>query len=74
MFPPPSHSSSLVPLTLSHSLTLKNNSKFYDRLKELRDYHKRFPVYDTSAGGPEDGDALQEEVKVTFTGEEANGR
>jgi hypothetical protein len=47
--------------------------KFYDRLKELREYHKRFPVHDIS--NPEDdSEMLQEEPKVVFTGEEANGR
>lgn len=46
-------------------------SKFYDRLKELREYHKRFPVYDISTG-EDDSELIKEEPKVVFTGEEAN--
>jgi splicing factor 3A subunit 3 len=48
-------------------------SKFYDRLKELREYHKRFPVYDISTT-EDDSELIQEEPKVVFTGEEASGR
>lgn len=48
-------------------------AKFYDRLKELREYHKRFPVYDISTG-EDDSALIKEEPKVVFTGEEANGR
>jgi hypothetical protein len=48
-------------------------SNFYERLKEVRDYHRRFPVHDVT--GPEDdGDALKEEPQVPFTGEEGLGR
>lgn len=54
-------------------LRLRICSKFYDRLKELREYHKRFPVYDISAA-EDDSDLIKEEPKVVFTGEEANGR
>ncbi|GBF95619.1 splicing factor 3A subunit 3 [Raphidocelis subcapitata] len=46
---------------------------FYERLKEVRDYHRRFPVHDVT--GPEDdSDALKEEPQVPFTGEEGLGR
>jgi hypothetical protein len=48
-------------------------SKFYDRLKELREYHKRFPVYDISAA-EEDSSMLTEEPKLDFSGEEGLGR
>lgn len=48
-------------------------SKFYDRLKELREYHKRFPVYDISTA-EDDSALLKEEPKVEFSGEEGMGR
>lgn len=48
-------------------------SKFYDRLKELREYHKRFPVLDISAA-EDDGGMLNEEPKLDFSGEEGLGR
>jgi splicing factor 3A subunit 3 len=48
-------------------------SKFYDRLKELREYHKRFPVYDISAA-EDDSSMLKEEPKLDFSGEEGLGR
>jgi hypothetical protein len=48
-------------------------SKFYDRLKELREYHKRFPVYDISAA-EDDSSMLNEEPKLDFSGEEGLGR
>ncbi len=48
-------------------------SNFYERLKDVRDYHRRFPVTDVT--GPEDdGAALKEEPAVAFTGEEGLGR
>lgn len=48
-------------------------SKFYDRLKEIRDYHKRFPVMDITEG-EDDSDMLKEEPHVEFSGEEGKGR
>lgn len=48
-------------------------SKFYDRLKELREYHKRFPVYDISAAEDDSG-LLKDEPRVEFSGEEGMGR
>eukprot|EP00879_Flechtneria_rotunda_P009192 GHRR01009625.1.p1 GENE.GHRR01009625.1~~GHRR01009625.1.p1 ORF type:complete len:514 (+),score=175.71 GHRR01009625.1:1274-2815(+) len=47
--------------------------KFYDRLKELREYHKRFPVYDISVA-EDDTALLKEEPQVEFSGEETLGR
>ncbi|KAF8066290.1 hypothetical protein HT031_002613 [Scenedesmus sp. PABB004] len=47
--------------------------KFYDRLKELREYHGRFAGLDIT--GPEDDShLLAEEPKLDFSGEEALGR
>eukprot|EP00878_Enallax_costatus_P015542 GHUV01016279.1.p1 GENE.GHUV01016279.1~~GHUV01016279.1.p1 ORF type:complete len:477 (+),score=184.94 GHUV01016279.1:401-1831(+) len=48
-------------------------SKFYDRLKELREYHKRFPVFDITMA-EDDSALLKEEPKVEFSGEEGMGR
>ncbi|KAI8468016.1 MAG: splicing factor 3a, subunit 3 [Monoraphidium minutum] len=48
-------------------------ANFYERLKDVRDYHRRFPVHDVT--GPEDDSAaLAEEPPVAFTGEEGLGR
>eukprot|EP00873_Tetraselmis_striata_P024256 jgi/Tetstr1/444520/TSEL_032399.t1 len=49
-------------------------SIFYSRLKETRDYHKRFPSNDITE--EEDEGALLKtfDVPVTFTGEEMGGR
>lgn len=48
-------------------------TNFYDRLKEVRDYHRRFSSDDLT--GPEDDTALiGAEPQVPFSGEEANGR
>lgn len=48
-------------------------ANFYERLKDVRDYHRRFPVHDVT--GPEDDSAaLKEEPVVPFTGEEGLGR
>lgn len=52
---------------------LLHRSKFYDRLKELREYHKRFPVYDISSAEDDSG-LLKEEPRVEFSGEEGMGR
>jgi hypothetical protein len=54
-------------------------SKFYERLKELRDYHKRFPVYDVALGGDGDAEAAAaaaaaEAPQIPFSGEEGFGR
>ncbi|KGN58266.1 splicing factor SF3a60 homolog [Cucumis sativus] len=48
-------------------------SAFYDRLKEIREYHRRHPaarVVDVS----EDDGLLKEEPQIEFSGEEAFGR
>ncbi|KAK9814485.1 hypothetical protein WJX72_006646 [[Myrmecia] bisecta] len=48
-------------------------STFYDRLKEVRDYHRRHPTLDvTEAENHED--RLKEQPRVEFSGEEALGR
>nr|XP_043615058.1 splicing factor SF3a60 homolog [Erigeron canadensis] len=49
-------------------------SAFYDRLKEIREYHRRHPsarVIDTS---DESEQLLEEEPQIEFSGEEASGR
>lgn len=48
-------------------------SQFYDRLREIRDYHRRYPSADLTEA--EDSEALlKEEVAVEFSGEECMGR
>lgn len=48
-------------------------TRFYDRLKEVREYHRRFPNPDLTEA--EDSSALlKEEPHVEFTGEEGLGR
>ena len=62
--------------TLCHKILLHLEtplrSKFYDRLRETRDYHRRFPSADLTE--PEDdAAALREQPAVEFTGEECGG-
>jgi len=65
---------SCIPHTCAHTChPVTSHSKFYERLSELRDYHKRFPAYDISTA-EDDSELIREEPKVVFTGEEANGR
>eukprot|EP00798_Chlamydomonas_sp_ICE-L_P018774 gene18774-25310_t len=46
---------------------------FYDRLKEVRDYHRRFPSNDVTEAENDEA-ALKQEPHVEFTGEEGLGR
>ncbi|KXZ48869.1 hypothetical protein GPECTOR_25g454 [Gonium pectorale] len=48
-------------------------SKFYDRLKEIREYHRKFPSLDLTEA-EDDTPLLKEEPHVEFTGEEGLGR
>ncbi|KAF5832942.1 hypothetical protein DUNSADRAFT_10988 [Dunaliella salina] len=56
---------------------LANNNNpfaaFYDRLKEIREYHRRFPNLDVTEA-ENDEPLLKEEPHVVFTGEEGFGR
>lgn len=69
--PPPSHTTTQ---TQTHQHQHNNaGSNFYERLRDVREYHRRFPVDDVT--GPEDdAAALSEEPRVPFTGEEGLGR
>ncbi|PNW82870.1 hypothetical protein CHLRE_06g297750v5 [Chlamydomonas reinhardtii] len=48
-------------------------SKFYDRLKEIREYHRKFPNHELTEA-EDDTPLLKEEPHVEFTGEEGLGR
>lgn len=48
-------------------------SKFYDRLKEVRDYHRRFPNMEITEA-EDDEELLKEEPYIEFTGEEGFGK
>ncbi|KIY97134.1 Splicing factor 3A subunit 3 [Monoraphidium neglectum] len=48
-------------------------ANFYERLKDVRDYHRRFPVHDVT-GAEDDSAAIKEEPAIPFTGEEGLGR
>lgn len=48
-------------------------SKFYDRLKELRDYHRRYSASELTEAPNEDA-LLREEPPLEFSGEECLGR
>ncbi|KAJ8759492.1 hypothetical protein K2173_007105 [Erythroxylum novogranatense] len=49
-------------------------SAFYDRLKEIREYHRRHPVARVVDANEQDESLLKEEPVVEFTGEEAFGK
>lgn len=49
-------------------------SVFYDRLKEIREYHRRHPNAKVIDAGDDPEELLKEEPWVDFSGEEANGR
>ncbi|XP_051142789.1 splicing factor SF3a60 homolog [Andrographis paniculata] len=49
-------------------------SAFYDRLKEIRDYHRRHPAARYVDPNDEYEELLKEEPIIEFTGEEAFGR
>eukprot|EP00262_Sarcandra_glabra_P007922 TRINITY_DN21036_c0_g1_i1.p1 TRINITY_DN21036_c0_g1~~TRINITY_DN21036_c0_g1_i1.p1 ORF type:complete len:510 (-),score=99.28 TRINITY_DN21036_c0_g1_i1:274-1803(-) len=49
-------------------------SAFYDRLKEIREYHRRHPVARVVDAAEEYEDLLKEEPRIEFSGEEAFGR
>lgn len=49
-------------------------SVFYDRLKEIREYHRRHPNARVIDAGDDPEELLKEEPWVDFSGEEANGR
>ncbi|BBN09520.1 splicing factor 3A subunit 3 [Marchantia polymorpha subsp. ruderalis] len=49
-------------------------SAFYDRLKEIRDYHRRHPSARVVDEGEDAEDLLKEEPWIEFSGEEAHGR
>ncbi|KAL9674372.1 hypothetical protein QQ045_030644 [Rhodiola kirilowii] len=49
-------------------------SAFYDRLKEIREYHRRHPAARVVDTAEEDDELLKEEPQVEFSGEEAMGR
>ncbi|KAG6574238.1 splicing factor SF3a60 homolog [Cucurbita maxima] len=60
---------------LGGQTTLGTNvfSAFYDRLKEIREYHRRHPAARVVDVNEEDG-LLKEEPQIEFSGEEAFGR
>eukprot|EP00850_Spirogloea_muscicola_P008355 SM000044S16002 [mRNA] locus=s44:547480:551288:+ [translate_table: standard] len=47
---------------------------FYDRLKEIREYHKKHPGARAVDAGENDEDLIKEEPYVEFSGEEGLGR
>ncbi|XP_008791422.1 splicing factor SF3a60 homolog [Phoenix dactylifera] len=47
---------------------------FYDRLKEIRDYHRRHPAARVVDANEEFEELLKEEPQIEFSGEEAFGR
>lgn len=49
------------------------NSKFYDRLKEIKDYHRKHPSNDITEAEDEES-MLKFEPEVEFSGEESMGR
>ncbi|KAJ7546379.1 hypothetical protein O6H91_08G037900 [Diphasiastrum complanatum] len=49
-------------------------SAFYDRLKEIRDYHRRHPNARVVDAGDELEEMLKEEPWIEFSGEESYGR
>ncbi|CAA6659014.1 unnamed protein product [Spirodela intermedia] len=49
-------------------------SAFYDRLKEIREYHRRHPVGLVADAAAEYEELLKEEPVIEFSGEEAFGR
>lgn len=49
-------------------------SAFYDRLKEIREYHRKHPAARVVDGNEEYEALLKEEPVIEFTGEEAFGR
>lgn len=49
-------------------------SAFYDRLKEIRDYHRRHPAARVVDVNDEFEHLLKEEPHIEFSGEEASGR
>ncbi|KAL3689105.1 hypothetical protein R1sor_015414 [Riccia sorocarpa] len=49
-------------------------SAFYDRLKEIRDYHRRHPSARVVEEGEDAEELLKEEPWIEFSGEEAYGR
>lgn len=68
---PHSDDSSLPPLPRAPTPTC---STFYDRLKEVRDYHRRFPSEDITEGDVSEALLAAAEPSVAFSGEEALGR
>ncbi|XP_027103575.1 splicing factor SF3a60 homolog [Coffea arabica] len=49
-------------------------SAFYDRLKEIREYHRRHPAARVIDANDEYEQILREEPQIEFSGEEASGR
>ncbi|CAN6709374.1 unnamed protein product [Malus baccata var. baccata] len=49
-------------------------SAFYDRLKEIREYHRKHPVARVVDANEEEEALLKEEPQIEFSGEEAFGR
>ncbi|KMZ59769.1 Splicing factor 3A subunit 3, putative, expressed [Zostera marina] len=49
-------------------------STFYDKLKEIRDYHRRHPTAYVLDASEEYEEMLKEEPRIEFSGEEAFGR
>eukprot|EP01018_Ginkgo_biloba_P003226 Gb_06863 [translate_table: standard] len=49
-------------------------SAFYDRLKEIREYHRRHPIARVVDALDDPEELLKEEPRVEFSGEEAFGR
>eukprot|EP00897_Mesotaenium_endlicherianum_P007234 jgi/Mesen1/6539/ME000334S05877 len=49
-------------------------SAFYDRLKEIREYHRRHPGARVMEQGEDEAEQIKEEPFVEFSGEEAFGR
>ncbi|KAK9292592.1 hypothetical protein L1049_020566 [Liquidambar formosana] len=49
-------------------------SAFYDRLKEIREYHRRHPAAKVVDAGEDFEELLKEEPRIEFSGEEASGR
>lgn len=55
-------------------------TRYYEKLKEMKDYHRRFPDHTEIAFGPDgkeltfEDQILKQEMEVEFSGEEGQGR
>lgn len=63
-----------TPTPHTHPSPPNTRSTFYDRLKEVRAYHRRFPSEDITEGDGSEALLAAAEPAVAFSGEEALGR